>query len=171
MPYLILFFLLLGLALFLLGRRGRERSGMPEGEVVYSDTWRRVERPLISRRLGLTGKPDYLVEEGDELAPVEVKSAAAPAGGPYEAHIYQLAAYCLLVAEHSSRRPRRGYLRYADRGYVVEFTRDLERRTLAVLAALRADLSAEEVHRSHNSPARCRGCGFREVCDEALSTL
>ncbi len=62
-------------------------------------------------------------------------------------------------------------MRYADRGYVVDFTRDLERRTLAVLAALRADLAAEEVHRSHNSPARCRGCGFREVCDEALSTL
>jgi CRISPR-associated exonuclease Cas4 len=171
MPYVILLFVILGLVFIILARRGRERSGVPEGEVVYSDTWRRVERPLVSRRLGLTGKPDYLVEESGELTPVEVKSRNAPAGGPYEGHLYQLAAYCLLVAEHSGRRPSRGYLRYADRGYVVDFTRDLERRTLALLASLRADLEAEEVHRSHHSAARCRGCGYREVCEEALSTL
>ena len=170
MPYLILLFLLLGMVLILLARRARERAGLPEGDVVYSDTWRRVERPLFSRRLGLTGRPDYLVEEGNEVIPVEVKSAAAPAAGPYEAHVYQLAAYCLLVAEQAGRRPRRGYIRYADRGYAVDFTRDLERRTLALLDGLRADLEAEEVHRSHDSPARCRGCGFREECSDVLNT-
>ena len=170
MPYLILLFLLLGVALILLARRARERAGLPGGDVVYTDTWRRVERPLFSRRLGLTGKPDYLVEDGGELIPVEVKSAAAPAAGPYEAHLYQLAAYCLLVAEQSGRRPRRGFIRYADRGYAVDFTRDLERRTLALLDDMRADLEAAAVRRSHDSPARCRGCGYREGCSEALST-
>jgi CRISPR-associated exonuclease Cas4 len=171
MPYLVLFFLVLGLVLIVLARRARADAGLPEGDVVYTDTWRRVERPLASQRLGLTGKPDYLVEEGGELIPVEVKSAAAPAAGPYEAHVCQLAAYCLLVAEQTGRRPRRGYIRYADRGFAVDFTRGLERRTLALLAEMRADREAEAVHRSHNSPARCRGCGFREGCEEALVTI
>lgn len=171
MPYLVLLFLILGVALFILARRGRAQSGLPDGEVVYSDTWQRVERPLFSRELGLTGRPDYLVEDRDELIPVEVKSGAAPAGGPRESHVYQLAAYCLLVAETYGRRPARGFIRYADQGYSVDFTRELERETLALLAAMREDAEAEEVHRSHASAARCRGCGFREVCEETLSTI
>lgn len=171
MPYLVLLFILLGVVLFLLARRGRAQSGLPSGEVVYSDTWRRVERPLFSRDLGLAGRPDYLVEEGGELIPVEVKSGAAPADGPRDSHVYQLAAYCLLVAETYGRRPARGFIRYADRGYSVNFSRELEREMLALLEAMRADLEAEDVHRSHDIAARCRGCGFREVCDETLSTI
>ena len=168
---LILLFLLVGLVLFLLARRGRERAGLPEGQVIYSDTWLRLERPLYSERLGLTGKPDYLVRERGEFAPVEVKAMPAPPNGPYDSHIYQLAAYCLLVAAHYRHRPRRGLIRYADRTYHVEFTSDLERRTLALLDTMRADGEADEVHRSHDAPGRCRGCGFQEVCEEALVTL
>jgi CRISPR-associated exonuclease Cas4 len=171
MPYIILILLMLGLVLIVLARRGRARAGLPSGEVVYSDTWRRVERPLVSRRLGLTGKPDYLVEEDGEVIPVEVKSGPAPAGGPRDSHIYRMAAYCLLAAEQTGRRPRRGFIRYADRGFSVDFTDDLEQETLALLDDMRAGLEAEDVHRSHDSAARCRGCGYCEVCDEALVTL
>lgn len=171
MPALILLLLLLGVSLFILARRGRQTTGLPEGDVVYSDTWLRVERPLYSERLGLTGKSDYLVREKQEFVPVEVKTTPAPPRGPYDSHIYQLAAYCLLVAEHYRRRPTHGLIRYADRTYRVEFTPDLERRTLDLLDAMRADAEADDVGRSHNSPARCRGCGYREVCGEALSTI
>jgi hypothetical protein len=40
------------------------QSGVPDGRVVSQDTDRRraLERPLVSPRYGLTGKPDYLVE-------------------------------------------------------------------------------------------------------------
>jgi CRISPR-associated exonuclease Cas4 len=171
MPLLVLALLVLGLGLFLLARRGRQRSGVPAGDVIYSDTWQRVEQPLFSRKLGLTGRPDYLVEHSGCLVPVEVKSAAAPPDGPYDSHVFQLAAYCVLVAEHYGRRPARGYIRYPDRSYVVEFTAALERQVLGLLEQMRAEAEAEDVHRSHNSAARCRGCGYQEVCDEALSTI
>ena len=38
--------------------------------VVYTDTggWSRVERPLFSSGLQLTGKPDYLVQQGKAVA-------------------------------------------------------------------------------------------------------
>jgi CRISPR/Cas system-associated exonuclease Cas4 (RecB family) len=26
-----------------------------------------------------------------------------------------------------------------------------------------------DIHRSHESPARCRGCGYRSTCQEKLS--
>ena len=66
--------------------------------MISSDTseWGKVEKPLYDPLSGLTGKPDYLVEENGFYIPVEVKSSRAP-GLPYDSHIYQVAAYCLLV--------------------------------------------------------------------------
>lgn len=165
--------ILLGLAIlvWLLARRARRGTGLPAGTVVYTDTggWTRVEQPLFSAGLQLTGKPDYLIRQHDIIIPVEVKSAQAPAGGPYAAHIYQLAAYCALVAETYGRRPPYGLIQYADRTLTVDYSRGLETELLELLEEIRADAQADDVGRSHESAARCRACGFREVCDEALA--
>ncbi len=138
--------------------------------MVYTDTggWARLEKPIFSKRLGLTGKPDYLVRDGDDTIPVEVKSGRAPSGRPYDSHLYQLAAYCALVQEAFGRRPPHGLIKYADGIVVVDYTADLEGDLLQILDAIRADEEADDVPRSHNSAARCRGCGFNEVCDEAI---
>ncbi|MGD2177025.1 MAG: hypothetical protein PVG71_04305, partial [Anaerolineae bacterium] len=92
---LIVVAILVALALLLLGlaRRGRAHSGLPEGRMIYTDTGgrRRPDRPLFSDRLLLTGKPDYLVDSGDDVIPVEVKSRRAP-DQPYASHVLQLAA-------------------------------------------------------------------------------
>jgi CRISPR-associated exonuclease Cas4 len=50
----------------------------------------------------------------------------------------------------------------------VEFTPALEAELLVLLDQMRAEAEAEDVARSHSSPARCRACGFREVCEESL---
>ncbi len=73
--------LALGLLLLWLSWRGHTRSGLPQGRVIYTDMggWNRPERPLFSREFLLTGKPDYLVADGDDVIPVEVKSCPAPA--------------------------------------------------------------------------------------------
>ena len=99
---------LLGGLLLWQGGRQRKRSGLPAGSVVYSDTaeWQETEEPLRSRRYGLVGRPDYLVQMRDGgrrfVVPVEVKSRARPAR-PYDSHILQLAAYCLLVEDNLRR--------------------------------------------------------------------
>ncbi len=165
-------FVLLALALLLwvLARRLRQATGLPAGRVVYTDTrgWGRVEAPLFAARLQLTGKPDYLVETGAGYVPVEVKSSRAPAQGAYPAHIYQLAAYCALVAETYATRPAYGLIRYADRTVAVDYTPELEDELLAMLDDLRAEAEAADVARSHTSAARCQACGFRAVCAERL---
>ncbi len=166
---LVLLLLLVGAVLLWLARRLRARSGLPAGRVVAADvgTWRRLDRPLFSRRYGLTGRPDYVVADGADLIPVEVKSARAPAR-PYASHVLQLAAYCLLVAETSGRRPPYGILRYADRTFQIPYTQELEERLLEVLEAMREDLAAGDAPRRHQDPRRCAACGYREVCEEAL---
>jgi len=167
----IFFLLILAVALFFLAGRLRRSTGLPGGAVVYADTgaWGRPERPLYSARLGLTGKPDYLVREGDALIPVEVKSGPAPAGAPHAAHRFQLAAYCLLVAETYGRRPSYGLIKYADELRRVAFTPKLEDELIELLDAMRADAEADAVARSHHAPARCAACGFQAVCDERLA--
>ena len=167
-PALVL--LLLSLALWLLARRTRRGTGLPAGRVVYTDTggWSRPERPLFSQALRLTGKPDYLVEERGAYVPVEVKSGQAPRDGAHPGHIYQLAAYCALVTEAYGRRPKYGLIRYADQTLRVDYTPALEAELRGLLDAMRADDGAADVPRSHQSPARCRACGFREECEQAL---
>lgn len=148
----------------------RATTGLPAGDVISSDTraWGRVEASLVSHRLGLTGRPDYLVREHGGLVPVEVKSGAAPPKGAHPAHIYQLAAYCALVAEAYGQRPAYGLIQYRDRLLRVPYTPALERELGAILSQMRAGLNADGLDRSHDHPARCRGCGLREDCDQAL---
>jgi len=166
----ILILLALGLLIWFLARWLRQGSGVPQGRLVYIDTgaWGRVEKPLFSKDLQLTGKPDYLVKTERGYIPVEVKSGKAPAEGPYDPHVYQLAAYCALIEEAYGQRPAYGLIKYADKTLAVDFTPQLESDLLNLLEEMRDDDAAEDVSRSHDSAARCRRCGFREVCDEAL---
>jgi CRISPR-associated exonuclease Cas4 len=158
-------------ALFLLWQSGRAQktAGLPGGRVIYTDThaWGKVEKPLYNGALGLTGKPDYLVEKNGRYIPVEVKSGRAPQA-PYDSHIYQLASYCLLVEKTMGSRPPYGIIHYEDRDFAIDYTPALENSLLDVLAEMRRDERRDEVERSHESSARCAKCGFREVCDQKL---
>ena len=57
--------------------------------------------------------------------------------------------------------------RYDDGGYSGGSTDrpDLQK----LLDDIRAEAEADDAARSHNSPARCAACGFRDVCDQALA--
>jgi CRISPR-associated exonuclease Cas4 len=173
MSWLLLIALVLGgLGICLLARAGavHRQTGLPVGRVTYVDTgaWDRCERPLFSSRHRLTGRPDYLVQSRQGVIPVEVKSGAAP-GQPYQAHLLQLAAYCLLVEEQEGRPPPYGILKYDDRAFEVDYGPALRTELLDVLAGIRRDLRAGEVRRSHDEPGRCRGCGYRDRCEQRLA--
>lgn len=163
------FLLLIALAVLWIAGRQRRETGLPSGRVIYSDTdrWAKVEKALYDPISGLTGKPDYLVEEHGQLIPVEVKSSRAPSL-PYDSHIYQLAAYCMLVDRTTGKRPPYGILRYRDRTFSIDYTPTLEQELEELLDAIRMQERRGEADRSHNEPARCARCGFREICDQRL---
>jgi len=172
MPFLFaLILILIGVLVFWLGRRSQAEAGLPIGRVIYSDTrgWQAIEKPLYSRAHRLTGKPDYLVQQGREIVPVEVKSAHAPSDGPRRSHVLQLAAYCLLIEETYRQRPKYGIVKYADRMFAVDYTETLRTALLDVIAAMRDDLARAEAQRSHHEAARCMHCGYRHACEERLA--
>lgn len=165
-----LILLLAALVLLWFSRRQERSAGMPQGKIIYSDmrSWGSLSEPLYDAGLGLTGKPDYLVTQGGQILPVEVKSAHAP-HGPFDAHIYQLAAYCLLVERSYHKRPSFGILHYVDRTYQIDFTRQIESATIKLLAELHEHGPDQQRHRSHESSSRCKHCGYRSVCSESLA--
>ncbi len=146
------------------------KSGILEGRIVYQDTDRRrnVERPLVSRRYCLSGKPDYLVDRSNELIPVEIKSRESPPSGPYASDAAQLAAYCVLVEDSSGVTPSHGVIQYSDRTWPIRYTARDREGILEILDEMRAARQSATIRRDHTHAARCRACGYRTACDEAL---
>ncbi len=169
MIYAILLLFFVALIFFWQSGRQRKEAGLPGGRVIYTDTrgWGKLERPLYNDLLGLTGKPDYLIQEKGQIIPVEVKSGRAPES-PYDSHIYQLAAYCLLVEKSYGKRPPYGIIHYENRDFAVDYTPELESSLLDLLAEMRRDELKREVERSHEQAARCARCGFKKACDQSL---
>lgn len=167
----ILALLLSVIALYLLwlGSRGQRASGLPAGRVIYTDPKLigAPERPLFDAESMLTGKPDYLVEEKGAVIPVEVKSGWAPPE-PYEGHIFQLLAYCLLVERTTGKRPPYGILRYRNRSFAIDYNCESEQELLRLLEEMHEAGRARDLHRSHEDQPRCLRCGYRSTCDEKI---
>ena len=169
MPFFAVILLFVALWLFWQANQRRSSAGIPGGRIIYTDThaWGAVEKPLYDPVTGLTGKPDYLVDQGDWIIPVEVKSSQVK-DGPYDSHIYQLAAYCLLVDRTHGKRPPYGILHYPNRTYAIDYTAALENSLLDVLEEMHAQERRKKVDRSHEIAARCHACGYRHICDQQI---
>jgi len=172
LPLLFGFLLLiLAAALALRARRWQAQTGLPPGDVIYTDSgaWLTNRETLAARDLRLAGRPDYLVEQADgTIIPVELKNGRAPAA-PREGHVLQLAAYCLLVEENYGVRPTHGILQYADAAFAIDYTPDLEADLLLLLDEMRAAALEPDLDRDHNDWRRCARCSLNGECVQRLA--
>ena len=129
--------------------------------------WGKPEKPFYDSGLGLTGKPDYVVNQKGRLLPVEVKSAWAPSV-PYDSHILQLGAYCLLIEKVTGKRPPYGILKYRNRTFAIDYTNSLEDAVLEIIEKIQKQKKRSQASRSHDEARRCAHCGYRKVCDQRL---
>lgn len=168
---LLALFVLLAVALLMQGRWLRKQSGLPPGEVVYEDVSGLMRKPLYSQRLGLAGKPDYLLKDRqNNLIPVEVKSGAAPHNGqPHESHRLQLAAYFFLIEDVLQRPAPYGLICYRNRTIEIANTDELRKQLMNVIAQMRTLLARGSAHRNHTQAQRCASCSIVRVCNEKLS--
>ncbi|MBI5964705.1 MAG: CRISPR-associated protein Cas4 [Chloroflexi bacterium] len=170
MLYLALALFIFALFFFRKSSVQQKEAGLPGGRIIYSDTrgWGKVEKPLFYAQMELTGKPDYLVEQNGKIIPVEVKSGRAP-DAPYDSHIFQLAAYCLLVEKTYDTRPPYGIIHYENRDFAIDYTRELEEALIDLLVEIKRDEHKRDVPRSHEQASRCARCGYRNTCDQRLA--
>ncbi|HEY7208805.1 MAG TPA: hypothetical protein VH477_00920 [Bryobacteraceae bacterium] len=149
-------------------RRQRGRGGLPSGELIYSDAATEAVRVLISERYGLKGKPDALVRiSSGEVIPVERKKTRAPKR-PYEGDLIQAAAYCVLVEENYGRIPPFMRIQYADACFDEPYTAEWKQAVLRTSEQVRQARRIGVANRSHRMPGKCRRCGQRPNCDQAL---
>ncbi len=153
------------------GRAAQARAGVPvNARVIYSDTgaWTRLEKPLFARRYRLTGKPDYIVrDETGATIPIEVKPTRR-AAQPRPADVMQLMAYGILIEEQFGAPPAYGLLKYRADVFRVEFTDALRAEFFETLREMRAARGARNVARNHADAVKCKYCGYRDACGEAL---
>lgn len=142
--------------------------GLP-GSLVYRDEGGGRDELFVSAAHQLAGRPDYILNEGGELMPVERKSRPLARSGPYAGEVLQLAAYGLLLEERFRKPVRHGQLQYLNGSLDIPLDAALRGRLLATLEAMRKAEARGDAPRSHNSPARCLGCGFRKVCRDSLA--
>lgn len=112
--------LLLGISFLM-----RRKIGVPQGDVVYSDSEKSPGEILEAKSIPLVGKPDYILQKDGDHIPVEVKTGKTPKT-PYKNHIAQLFAYCLLIGEQFGKRPAYGIIRYPDREVPLQYTEAAE---------------------------------------------
>ncbi len=166
-----LMLLLLATAVWLWARGLQQQTGLPGGDVIYTDsgTWFRNDKPLYANDVRLVGKPDYIIEQKDgTIIPVELKSSRAP-DEPYDGHVLQLAAYCLLIEENYNIRPDYGIIQYKDKTFSIDYTEELEDDLLDLLEEMNDGLYADDVERDHNDWRKCAKCGVRNRCFQRLA--
>ena len=104
--------LVICIALFVLAVATSRRLALqiPSGKTIYQDT-QAAGGLLVSNKHRLKGRPDLLLKQGNVIIPVEVKTGKTPTR-PYDSHVMQLVAYCVLVEENYGIRPPYGIIRY-----------------------------------------------------------
>jgi len=170
MIWLFVVLILLAVLLYFFSGKLRNESGLPGGRIVNSDTkmWgEQNTRPLFDGSLGLTGKPDYLVDIGNAVIPVEVKTCRTP-DAPYDSHIYQLAAYLILVEKVYQKTPPYGLIHYPQRTFQIDFTDNLRNNILNLISEMHRVENSKQIDRSHDEPYRCSRCGYKDICDQRL---
>jgi len=176
MLIIVVILILFILAFFLLLRsrtrykwivREKEKFGIPQGKITYTDLNKPAES-LFSARLGLVGRPDYIVEISSKHIPVEVKSGKTR--GPYRNHVLQLATYCLLIEEIYNQTVPFGILTYSSgQQFTIPFTAVLREDITKTLNEMRMQLASKSAERNHDVAARCKFCSFRKFCNRRIA--
>lgn len=136
-------------------------------KISYVDTDDKRPKLFISKKLGLSGRPDYVLLIDDGHIPVEVKTGRTPRG-PLFSHILQTAAYCVLLSEEYGEAPPYGILRYEQAEHEIEYDEALRTMVIDKLAEMRQLLVTKDIHRNHNKPGKCRNCSRRVICQERI---
>lgn len=147
----------------------RKLYSLGKASIEYSDDMSKDPKLLQSTKLGIRGRPDYILEEAGEMIPVEAKTGRVPRG-PHFSHILQIAAYLALVEETYNKRPSHGFIRYGkDKEFRIEYDERLEQTLKEKINEMRKCIKKGDAHRNHHRPNKCRYCSRREGCPERLS--
>lgn len=139
-------------------RRSLRPYGLPEGE-------RRYDVPLVSTKLGLTGRTDLVIVTADEVIPVDYKLTRRATAPHFR---LQLAAYGLMLEEAVGLPARRGfvYSMWTRQAEEVRFTSRLRGQVQRTIDAAHRMIAEELMPGPATRRGRCMACEFRRFCND-----
>lgn len=140
-------------------RRSLRAYGLSEGE-------RRFDVALTSERLGLSGRIDLVIMQGQQEAiPVDYKLSRH---GEARHFHQQLAAYAELIEENWQIPVRRGflYLLPERRAEEVKLTGRLRAGLRGHVAVMRQMIAGQQMPEATPARARCVNCEYRRFCND-----
>lgn len=146
-------------------RQPKRLEKLPDYEGPYKQ---RLRWQLVSYEYGVTGRPDFILADGESPVPVMVKKGKAPGDYPHDSHVAQILVYCLLIHQAVDHAPRYGVIRYDDRTFEVDYNEPVVLDLLELIDEIRAQHNSLP-DRSHADERRCVACSHRRICDESLT--
>lgn len=143
---------------------------MQIGTYVQENYWRkaikRKELYLISHKLKIKGKCDYIVEENGVQIPIEIKKGKCNSKKPFKNDIMQLLCYILLLEEHFGVTYPYGYILYvgSKRKYKINITLVLRRSIKYYFKKIYSYLRSGKLPKKQNNKNKCRGCSYEDYC-------
>ncbi len=142
-------------------RRSLHAYGLTTGE-------RQYDVPIISQKLGLSGRIDLVIRiDTTEAVVVDFKLSE----GDGRAHFkLQLAAYALLLMEAWNVTVKRGFIYHIPdkRVEAISITPGLLAKAQTTIAAVQAAIVSEMMPAPPSTAARCVACEFRRFCNDML---
>ncbi len=137
-------------------RRKLKKYGLEKGERKFN-VW------LASKRLGLSGKLDMIIETEVEIYPVDFKYTK---GRPYKNHLYQLVGYALLIEDSQQKTVQKGfvYLIPQQDAVIYEMTRKLKDECLVTIEEIKTMIVKEIFPDPPSQRAKCADCEFKNYC-------
>ena len=171
----IFFLIILSLTFFLISKSLKKKSKkiknenqILDGEVIYSDL-NKSEKPLISNKYKIIGKPDYIIKNRESYIPVEIKT------GRHDTlkknHIFQIAAYCQILEDYYNCFIPTGIIFYKDtsKKYIVSYDPKLRFELISIINEIRQVQNIKKIKRNHNDIKKCINCSFRKYCNEKIN--
>ena len=140
----------------------RMKSGIRLHKKLKIENAKYVEKFLISKKYMLLGKPDFIIEKGDSLYPLEFKATKAPPY-PYASNIAQLLSYCVLIEENFSK-PSYGIIKYLDREFTIPYNEKEKMFIRHVIFTIHVYLSLN-LKPEIKINRKCKTCGYANVCN------
>ena len=147
-------------------RKERRRATLLGGKAIkVEEKWTAIR--IRSERLGIEGMVDMVVRTPEGYAVIEYKSGALPKRIP-PGHLYQAAAYALLVEEAFRIVVRKLYIHYEGSNESVEvpLTESVRKHVAWTIERVKGIIRAERLPRTRPS-RKCPSCGYGWICKGA----
>ena len=118
---------------------------------------------VVSRKLGLSGKLDLVIEADSELYPVDFKFTR---GRPHKNHLYQLGGYALILEDGWGKPARNGfvYLIPQKDAVVFDLTSELKQECIRMLEDIRKMVRDESFPSPPSNRSKCVDCEYQNYC-------